>query len=154
MKYLHMENSNRCNSECLIAALEHAREMANFASEVRMKNFNFFIVIVGALVTGHICVEKDYVPFVLGFVGVLTSIFFLFLDIRARELLKRSIDQLDLIEPKIWKLANLEGWSGNIRSGPIRIISHKWIYRSFFTLTGICSLAILILEILNIDSHH
>jgi len=113
--------------------------MANFASEVRMRNFNFFVVITGALITGFAQLPAVWSP-VVGFAGVLTSVLFLGLDIRGRGLVKRSIDQLELLEPIVWERAAVQGWSHIPRHGGCQLISHNWIYRTFFIVVGLASI--------------
>ena len=131
----------------LVGALDHARGMANFASEVRMRNFNFFVVIVGGLVAGHLFEDKNWAPVVLSVGGIIVSAFFFGLDLRMREILKRSIDQLQVLEPEVWKRAGITGWREIPRSGPGGVTSHKWIYRGFFVLTGLISLAVLVASV-------
>jgi hypothetical protein len=119
----------------LIAALNHAQTMANQASEVRMRNFNFFVAITGALIAGYAKLPAAWSP-VLGLVGMLTSVLFFGLDVRGRGLLKRSIDQLVLLEPLVWERAAVRGWSPIPRDGGSRFLSHNWIYKTFFVIVG------------------
>ena len=118
--------------------------MANFASDVRTRNFNFFIIIVGALATGHVYLKQSWAPLCLSVSGIVVSFFFFCLDLRMRDILKVRIDELDIIEPEVWKRAGIEGSQGNPRSGPIWFASHLWIDRCMFVLTGIASLVLLI----------
>lgn len=143
-----MNEARERDNNALVGALDHARGMANFASEVRMRNFNFYIVIVGALVTGHLYLKESWALIVLGASGCVVSVFFFGLDLRMRAILKRSIDQLDIIEPEVWSRAEISGWRSNIRSGPVKFASHQWIYRSFFVLTGLGSFALLVRSLL------
>src|SRR5262245_7791697 len=99
-----------------IAALDHARTMANYAADVRMRNFDFFVVITAALLAGQAQFDVWWSP-ILGASGVITSVFFFGLDVRGRGLHKRSIDQLAALEPVIWQQAGVEGWSPIPRDG-------------------------------------
>ena len=125
----------RADLTATIAALSHARSMANYASDVRMRNFNFFIVITGALITGQTQLSVVWSP-VLAVAGVITSVFFFGLDVRVRGIHKRSIDQLAILEPMIWQQAGIEGWSPRPRHGGKLFVSHTWIYRAFFLIAG------------------
>ncbi|HVU23148.1 MAG TPA: hypothetical protein VHE13_03415 [Opitutus sp.] len=128
------------DTQALLGALAHAREMAHTASDIRMRNFNFFLVIVGALVAGHLHFKESWGPIVLSLSGVVVSVFFFALDLRMRELLKIRVDQLESLEPEVWKRAGMLGREEIPRSGPLKFANHKWIYRSCFVLTGLGSL--------------
>jgi hypothetical protein len=123
----------------LLAALDHARTMANFASDLRMRNFNFFIVVAGALIAGLAQLPAAWSP-VVGIAGAITSVLFLGLDIRGRGLAKRSIDQLVLLEPIVWQRAGVHGWTQIPRHGGSRFLNHQWIYRTFFVIVGLASI--------------
>lgn len=121
--------------KALTSALDHARTMANQAAEVRMRNFYFFLVITGALVTG--CMKPPSWEWVIVFdvAGILSSLLFFGLDVRGRELHTRSIDQIAELEPRLWNFAGMgDKWTPIPRGG---IISHKWIYRTFFGIIGV-----------------
>jgi hypothetical protein len=78
--------------KALISALDHARAMVNQASEVRMRNFNFFIIITGALVAGYGRPAWAW-NIILCSAGILASLLFFGLDIRGYGLCHRSVDQ-------------------------------------------------------------
>ena len=113
--------------------------MANFGSDVRMRNFNFFIVLTGALIAGLAQLPAVWSP-VVGIAGAITSVLFFALDVRGRGLVKRSIDQLVLLEPIVWQRAGIQGWTQIPRHGGIRILNHQWIYRAFFVIVGVASI--------------
>lgn len=132
------------NSAALFAALEHARVMANWAAEVRMRNFNFYILLTGALVTGYTQLPVKW-WMVLALAGTFTSALFVGLDIRVYGLLKRSMDQLKVLESALWQLAELE-WQPIPQHGGMQWISHTWIYRTFFVSVGIMSIVAFVLQ--------
>jgi hypothetical protein len=108
--------------------------MVNQASEVRMRNFNFFIIITGALVAGYGRPAWAW-NIILCSAGILASLLFFGLDIRGYGLCHRSVDQLRILEPLLWERAGVQGWTAIPRYGGIWFISHKWLYRSFFVIT-------------------
>ena len=78
------------NLTAATAALDHARSMANYSAEVRMRSFNFFVVITAALLTGLAQLPERW-SLILGVGGAIVALFFYGLDVRARGLHKRSI---------------------------------------------------------------
>jgi len=119
----------------LTAAIDHARAMANQASEVRMRNFNFFIIVTGALVAGYGRTPGVW-NVLFDIAGVMAALLFLGLDVRGYGLHRRSVDQLRIIEPLLWERAALSGWTAIPHHGGFWILSHRWIYRSFFVVLG------------------
>ena len=100
-----------------------------------MRNFNFFVLLTAAMLAGHAQLPAPWSP-ILGFSGIIINALFFALDVRGRGLLERSIDQLTLLEPLVWKKAGVSGWSAIPRHGGARFISHKWLYRIFFVTIG------------------
>jgi hypothetical protein len=121
-------NAESGDLKALTSALDHARSMANQAAEVRMRNFNFFIVITGALVAGYGRPAWAW--------NVMASLFFLGLDVRGYGLQRRSVDQLTILEPLLWERGGIPGWTAIPRHGGLRIISHRWIYQTFCVIVG------------------
>ena len=120
----------------LIALLDHSRAMVNFASEVRMRNFNFFVVLTAAMLAGVAKLPPEWTP-VVGLAGAFTSLVFFGLDVRGNRLLKRSLDQLSVLEPRVWEQAGISGWSPVPRQ---TLVSHKWLYRTFIVIVGLASI--------------
>jgi hypothetical protein len=131
----------------LAAALEHAREMANFAAEVRMRNFNFFLVIGGALAAGYVQMGEQMVRMALGIAGVLLSLLFLGLDIRGHQLVQRATRHLDAIEPVVWAKAGLPTPVPYPHTGRLRMLTHAWIYRTLFGVVGVASATSAVLQL-------
>ena len=129
----------------LVAALNHARDMANHASDLRMRNFNYFVILSGILFTGHAQLPVIWSP-LLGAAGAVISALFFGLDVRGRGLHRRSVDQLAILEPILWQRAGVSGWSPIPRHGGSRFLSHNWIYKSFFAMVGLGSILIAILR--------
>ena len=105
-----------------------------------MRNFNFFVVLTAAMLAGVAQLPPKWRP-VLGFAGALTSLLFFGLDVRGNRLLKRSLDQLAVIEPLVWKHAGVAGWSAVPRQ---TLLSHKWLYRAFIVVVGLGSIVIIL----------
>jgi len=119
----------------LTAAVDHARAMANQASEVRMRNFNFFVVVAGALVAGY--GRANWASnFLFDIAGIVSALLFLGLDIRGYGLHRRSMDQLRILEPLLWDRAAVSGWTAIPRHGGFWMLSHRWLYRTFFVAVG------------------
>jgi len=144
-----MTNNDEVAANALFAALAQSREMASHAAEIRIKNFNFFIVIVGALVSGNAYFASKHYTMLLGAAGFVIGIMFFALDVRMRQVLSRSIDQLEILEPKVWERAGVKGWTGHIRGDSTKYINHQWIYRTLFVLTSVGSLIALIHALLS-----
>ncbi|TNJ38893.1 hypothetical protein FGF66_07140, partial [Chlorobaculum thiosulfatiphilum] len=135
-------------ANALFATLAQSREMAKLAITIRVKNFNFFVIIVGALVSGNAYFSTKEATILLGIVGFVVGLMFLLLDIRMRLVLERSIDHLEILEQKVWALAGINGWTKHIRGDSTKYINHQWIYRALFIMTSIGSLIIMIRALL------
>lgn len=125
-------------------ALDHARAMVIQASDIRMKNFNFFLIIMGVIITAYANVNRDAARLGLGAVGMLVSIAFLLLDIRGRELLDAAQKELALRESKlgiaIWAVL-LKKRAGKFTK---KAISHTFVYRAIYVLGIMLSLILAI----------
>jgi hypothetical protein len=125
--------------------LEHAREMANHSDEIRMRNFNFFILLMAALFTGFDKSNAASWKYAIS----LTSLIFWGLDIRGGELLKYNREKIEITEPLLWKAAGLTGWKPIPSFTGIKFISHKYLYRTMFIGFGVAWIAILLLPFFN-----
>jgi hypothetical protein len=65
----------------LTSALDHAGSMTQQAQEVRMRNFSFFVVIIGALVARYGRSAWTW-NLICGVAGIAASLLFLGLDLR------------------------------------------------------------------------
>jgi len=134
------EDVGNC-SECLIAALEHMRFTAAHAVDIRMRNFNFFVIFIGIIIAGYTHFPLREASSLMPIFGFVTSIFFFLLDVRGGRLLKRTIIPLNEVESCLWQKAGLQKVPEphNIN---VKICSHSFIYRGFFVLIGVASLII------------
>ena len=126
------------------AALDHARAMVFSASDLRMKNFNFFLIIMGVIVTAYVNVGKNEARFVLSAVGILVSLAFLLLDIRGRELLGAAYKELTLREAELG--ISIQAELLRARAGKFlkKAISHTFVYRAIYMLGLVLSLILAI----------
>lgn len=130
-----ISNAQSDDLKALTSALDHARTMANQAVEVRMRNFNFFIIITGALVAGYGRPAWAW-NVIFDVAGIMASLLFFGLDIRGYGLHRRYMDQLRILEPILWKRAGIfERISIPAHEG-FRFLSHRWLYRTFFIIIG------------------
>lgn len=135
--------------KALTSALDHARGMTNQSSELRTKNFNFFVIIAAALVAGYTRPSPSWGWMVVfDLAGIFTSVLFFCLDIRGYGLHQRSVDQLTVLEPLVWDRAGILGWKPIPRHGGIRFLSHRWLYRTFFAVVGVSWALALVLNLL------
>jgi hypothetical protein len=141
------KSTSSVDSSELLAALTHAREMANHAADLRMRNFNFFVVFSGILFAGLAQLPIAWSP-ILGVAGAVTSALFVGLDVRGRGLHRRCIDQLAILEPIVWERAGISGWSPIPRHGGAWFLSHNWIYKTFFVMVGLGSILMAAMRIL------
>jgi hypothetical protein len=128
--------------------LDHARNMTLASQQIRTQNFNFFVIVTAALVTGYAKLIPQW-RVIFGVAGIIISAMFFLLDLRGRGLHKRSVDQMALIEPLIWQQARLD--EGKYTSPPRAegrqiFISHLFIYRAFFVMVGLAWLGSLIFK--------
>ena len=133
-------NENSHNSDTVHkVALDHARAMVINASDLRMKNFNFFLIIMGVVMTAYVNVGTENARLGLGAVGVLVSLAFLLLDLRGRELLDAAYKELTLRESALGisiRDAILEARKGKFIK---KAISHTFVYRAIYLLGVVLS---------------
>jgi len=139
-----MEKSRHTSEPTQIAALEHARAMVIYGSDLRMKNFNFFLIIMGVIVAAYVNVGRVNAKWVLGAVGVIVSVAFFLLDIRGRELLDAAKKELSLKELEL-KISIQETILQSRMGKPIMmIVSHKFVYRVIYIMGLIFSFGLII----------
>ena len=124
-------------------ALDHARAMVINASDLRMKNFNFFLIIMGVLMTAYANFGRD-ARFGLGAVGILVSLAFLLLDLRGRELLDAAYKELVMRESALG--ISIRESIVNARKGKFmkKAISHTFVYRAIYVLGVVLSFVLAI----------
>jgi hypothetical protein len=85
MQPQHQQNIDQSvfsSEAAAIASLNHARAMLQCPVELRVKNFNFFLIIVGAIVVALRQWDDSGIRALLSFVGALLGVIFLLLDAR------------------------------------------------------------------------
>jgi hypothetical protein len=130
------------------SALDHARIMANHSAEIRMRNFNFFILATGVLVAGLAKSESSWFYSIIDVGGALISFVALGIDVRGYTLLTYSSRKVEKIEPLLWEDAGLDDWKPSpAHSGGFVFLSGRVPYRSLFTLVGLGWIVALIFRI-------
>jgi hypothetical protein len=125
-----METNSSQNKNDQKYLLEHARILMLQASELRMKNFNFYLIITGAMlaISGKND-DKNYIIPLMCIAGFILSILFLILDIRGKQILSASFKELSNIERELGIQIQ-----ANIKSPKFNIISHTCVYRLIYGL--------------------
>ena len=124
-----------------IAILEHARTMAINASGIRQQNFNFFLILTGALVAAYMQVGVAWKARWIGAAGFVVSVLFIGLDIRGKRLLR--VAQRQLIEVETHLGFSMERDAARIASQRWlwTLTTHTWIYRAMFVIAAIAFVA-------------
>jgi hypothetical protein len=123
--------------------------MAIQAADIRMKNFNFFLIVMGVIIAAYEKVGRENARLVLGGVGMLVSLAFLLLEMRGRELLDAAQNELTLRESELGisiRTKLLQGREGKLLAKPI---SHTFVYRAIFVLGMVLSLTLAIVSKMN-----
>jgi phosphoglycolate phosphatase-like HAD superfamily hydrolase len=141
--YLLKACSEKGNQDLTIAALEHARETLVFFADLRSKNFNFFLVLIGTLAAGYAQFPALSLP--ASIAGALSGLLFLGLDWRTSQMIQDARAELMIIEPVFnIKMHTNDRWKDKTRnhtgSGRTRFFSHTWIYRTLMIVTTIVSI--------------
>ena len=103
-------------------------------ADVRMRTFNFFIVLTGALVAGYLKQSSNEWLIIFPAAGILSTVLFYCLELRGRDFHRHWGGQLDVVEERLWALAGLQWKSGTL---PDRRISHRRIYRTLFAIVAV-----------------
>jgi hypothetical protein len=130
-------------------ALDHARAMAIQAADIRMKNFNFFLIVMGVIIASYEKVGRENARLALGGVGMLVSLAFLLLEMRGRELLDAAQEELTLRESELGisiRTKLLQGRDGKFMT---KAMSHTFVYRAIFVLGVVLSLTLAIVSKIN-----
>ncbi len=123
-------------------ALDHARAMTLHASELRMKNFNFFLVIAGVIVAAHLKLGKVELPIALA--GATASLAFLVLDVRGKRLLASSKIALVSAEAAL-RISPAPTTEESLQQGEWqnKLISHTFVYRTLYVLGFLASISLI-----------
>lgn len=120
------------------AALEHVRAVWLYHSDQRVKNFNIYVIFIGALFAGFTR-ESDEVTklIIVGMTFVLT-VAFAIINKRNEDIIHDCHEELERFEPKFSvRLIELDGQRCVRRA----IISHGFAYKLIFWIVGVVSLA-------------
>lgn len=117
-------------------ALNHAREMTFHASGLRIKNFNFFLVIMGVLVAAFIKLNQSNnqsnTAWVISFLGVIVSIAFWLLDIRGKEVLDAANAELLDREEALWISIHKNIFKKSKRRCLRKAVSYTYVFRGLY----------------------
>lgn len=118
-------------------ALAHVREMHQMFAELRTRNFNFFIVIVAAVITAAATLSERsnaLLPFVAALAVALTCVIFFGIERRTVEMLGDARKELErLEEPMGVNLNRRDKWEG--ATGPRRrYVTHTNLYMAAFAI--------------------
>ena len=129
-----------------IALLNHARDMVHDASNVRMRNFNFFLILVGILFASYTQLEQIWAPRLIGLSGLVLGFSFWGLDIRGRQYLLRAQDLLAQTESVLLaRIGMVSKETLPLTPRWFGLASHTRLYPFLFTLVAIVSLVLLLL---------
>ena len=135
----------------LIAALNHSRELLIRAAQLRVKNFNLFLVIAGALIAAAYHFKAPIAHITLSFAGLIVSLLFLVLDIRQFRLIKDARCNVEKFE----KESNITIHQVDQMRHPIlnlpgsqrkRILTTTVAYRTVLILCAITSVGSLVIS--------
>lgn len=120
--------------------IDHARNMYLHASNLRMKNFNFFLVVLGGIIAVYSSDSTQLLKIITSTVGILLGSLFYILDIRGKILLITAADALSKVEKKLeMNIVDQRNLSTS------KIISHTFVYRLIYILSIVLSVVGLII---------
>ena len=137
-------------------ALTHVRELHKFFAELRSKNFDFFLILLGAAAGAVIAHDAPIVRFCAAVAAAMICVVFFGLDTRTVEMIADARLELERLEPLFGvHIHRPDSWSERAKppflkralriltptfKGHPRLsfISHKFLYRTVFTL-GYCT---------------
>lgn len=82
-----------------IAFLEHSRTMLIHTAGLRVKNFNFFLIVAGIIVAAFTKINDPGILRIIAGIGFILSFIFFILDFRNYQQIKDIRDDLEKIEP-------------------------------------------------------
>lgn len=128
----------RIRGEQAEAAITHVRSLHEMFAELRTKNFNFFLIIIGAAITGVTALAGTGGPaptiqFVVCTAAAIACVVFFGIECRTVEMLGDARQELERLEPAIGVyLHRRDRWINPKRS---RWVSHTAMYRFVFVVT-------------------
>lgn len=141
------------------AALTHVRELHQFFAELRSANFNFYLILLGALAAGFLTSADEHVRFGVSAGAAFISVVFLGLDSRNIEMIGDARLELERLEstfdvkihrPDSWadaqakpKLRRFGAWFRYSPKARLGILSHKILYRAVFLVAYLTAVIIL-----------
>ncbi len=137
-----MEENNHTNEAINIAALDHARVMTTYASDLRTKNFNFFLITMGVIVAAYVNIGSGNAKLAVCTVGAFVSLAFILLDIRGRDILNAAKKELVLRELELG-ITIQSTLQKSVMEKPIKkIISHTFVYRAIYVVGLVLSISL------------
>ena len=123
-------------------SLEHARCMLQFQAELRVKNFNFFLVLSGAIVVALSQWPDDGIRGILCILGAVLAGMFFLLDVRGARLVKDARHDLYRFEAKFGLSIHDADKIADRRRGIVggrraRVFSHTFCYRAVFSMVAL-----------------
>lgn len=137
------------------AALTHVRELHQFFAELRSQNFNFFLLLLGALAAAFIGNKETAIKFGAGAGAAFICVVFFGLDARNIEMIADARRELEILEPAFSvNIHRVDSWLRFSRSrkpswfkynakARYVILSHKILYRAVFAVAYLTSLLFL-----------
>ena len=133
------------SNDLVEAAISHVRDLHQMFAELRTKNFNFFIVIIGAAITGVASVsgktgpQATMISFVISCAAALACVVFFGIERRTVEMLGDARAELERLEDRIGvALHRNDRWVGpGTRS---RWITHSSMYLLVFVSTYLAAI--------------
>ena len=123
------------NSNDLIKTkLEYARSLYLHASSLRMKNFNYFLIILAGSIALHSNIKSQSMYTITYLAGMLLGMLFILLDMRGKKLLLSASSELikieEAIDINIIKKRDLDTF---------QLMSHTFVYRAvYLTVSTFC----------------
>lgn len=129
-----------------VAALNHLTTILLSPVELRIKNFNFFLILLGAMVVALGQWEGTSVRVCVSLLGAVIGVVFLLLYIRNLQMIKDARFDLYRLEKRFGITVHSadrlkDGEHGIEPSGRNRIISHTFCYR--FVYVAVAAIALL-----------
>lgn len=137
----------------VIAALNHSRELLIHAAQLRVRNFNFFLIIISVLIATAYHVTVPMADIVLSFAGLIASLLFLVLDIRQFRLIKDARHNVEKFEKKfgiiVHEVDQIRDSAFNIPgSKRKRIFTTTVAYRTILILCAVVSIVCLMISLI------
>jgi hypothetical protein len=152
-------NSTFNNDMRLDAALKHVRELHQFFAELRSKNFDFFLILLGAAAGAIVTQNASSIRLYAAVAAAIICVVFFGLDARTIEMIADARRELEKLEPQFnVNVHRVDSWADRAKrpfvrrllecftprlKGRLSFISHKVMYRAVFVLGYLASIAII-----------